>query len=110
MFYNLLVPLADQFQPLNLFRYLTFRTGGAIVTSLLISFALGPALAAMFAALPDAMRGAHAATSEALAPLVTKAVRTGDVVTIKGSLASRMKTVVDALLAMGGTPRRAANG
>ena len=44
MFYNLLVPFADQFQPLNLFRYLTFRTGGAIVTALLISFALGPAL------------------------------------------------------------------
>ena len=73
-------------------------------------FAAGPALAPMFAALPEAMRGAHEATSEALAPLLTKAVRAGDVVTIKGSLASRMKTVVDALLAMGGNPRRAANG
>jgi phospho-N-acetylmuramoyl-pentapeptide-transferase len=44
MFYNLLVPFADQFQPLNLFRYLTFRTGGAIVTALLISFVFGPRL------------------------------------------------------------------
>ena len=44
MFYNLLVPFADQFQPLNLFRYLTFRTGGAIVTALVISFVFGAPL------------------------------------------------------------------
>ena len=30
---DLLVPFADQFQPFNLFRYLTFRTGGAVMTS-----------------------------------------------------------------------------
>ncbi|WP_420405971.1 phospho-N-acetylmuramoyl-pentapeptide-transferase [Nisaea sp.] len=42
MLYNLLVPLADQFQVFNLFRYLTFRTGGAIMTALLIGFVLGP--------------------------------------------------------------------
>ena len=29
MLYNLLVPFAPEFGPLNLFRYLTFRTGGA---------------------------------------------------------------------------------
>ncbi len=33
---------ADQFGPLNLFRYLTFRTGGAVLTALLVSFILGP--------------------------------------------------------------------
>ncbi|MBI1205692.1 MAG: phospho-N-acetylmuramoyl-pentapeptide-transferase [Azospirillum sp.] len=44
MLYNLLYPLSDQFGPLNLFRYLTFRTGGAVVTALLISFLLGPRL------------------------------------------------------------------
>ena len=38
---DLLVPLADQFQPFNLFRYLTFRTGGAVMTSLFISFLFG---------------------------------------------------------------------
>jgi phospho-N-acetylmuramoyl-pentapeptide-transferase len=43
MFYNLLVPFADTFQAFNLFRYLTFRTGGAIVTALVLSFLLGPA-------------------------------------------------------------------
>jgi phospho-N-acetylmuramoyl-pentapeptide-transferase len=42
MLYNLLVPLSDEFQLLNVFRYLTFRTGGAIVTALIISFVLGP--------------------------------------------------------------------
>lgn len=42
MLYHLLVPLADQFQIFNLFRYLTFRTGGAIMTALLIGFVLGP--------------------------------------------------------------------
>jgi UDP-N-acetylmuramoyl-tripeptide--D-alanyl-D-alanine ligase len=73
-------------------------------------FAAGPALAPMFGALPETMRGAHEAASDSLAPLVARAVHAGDVVTIKGSLASRMRTVVDALLALGGKPRRAANG
>ena len=36
--------LADDFQLFNLFRYLTFRTGGAIMTALLISFVIGPAV------------------------------------------------------------------
>ncbi len=42
MLYNLLFPLAKYFEPFNLFRYLTFRTGGAILTALLISFWIGP--------------------------------------------------------------------
>ena len=33
MLYNLLYPLADQMPVFNLFRYITFRTGGAIITS-----------------------------------------------------------------------------
>jgi phospho-N-acetylmuramoyl-pentapeptide-transferase len=44
MLYPLLYPLADQFQAFNLFHYITFRSGGAVVTSLLISFVLGPRL------------------------------------------------------------------
>ena len=44
MLFNLLVPLAEEFGPLNLFRYLTFRTGGAVVTALLVSFLLGPTI------------------------------------------------------------------
>src|SRR5690606_38490601 len=46
MLYNLLVPLSEQFQVLNLFRYLTFRTGGAVITALVLAFLLGPALIA----------------------------------------------------------------
>jgi phospho-N-acetylmuramoyl-pentapeptide-transferase len=42
MLYNLLFPLADDFQIFNLFRYLTFRTGGAVMTALIISFLIGP--------------------------------------------------------------------
>ncbi|WP_029014037.1 phospho-N-acetylmuramoyl-pentapeptide-transferase [Niveispirillum irakense] len=42
MLYNLLYPLADEFQLFNLFRYITFRTGGAIMTALVISFVIGP--------------------------------------------------------------------
>jgi phospho-N-acetylmuramoyl-pentapeptide-transferase len=42
MLFNFLVPFADDFQAFNLFRYLTFRTGGAVMTALVISFVLGP--------------------------------------------------------------------
>jgi phospho-N-acetylmuramoyl-pentapeptide-transferase len=43
MLYNLLSPLADDFTIFNLFRYITFRTGGAVMTALVISFVMGPA-------------------------------------------------------------------
>src|SRR5579863_8387882 len=46
MLYPLLYPLADQFQAFNLFRYITFRSGGAVVTALLISFITGPRIIA----------------------------------------------------------------
>ncbi|MBP9752589.1 MAG: phospho-N-acetylmuramoyl-pentapeptide-transferase [Proteobacteria bacterium] len=41
MLYNLLSHHTDLFQGFNLFRYLTFRTGGAILTALLLSFTFG---------------------------------------------------------------------
>lgn len=44
MLYNLLAPLADEFTLFNLFRYLTFRTGGALLTALFIAFVLGPSV------------------------------------------------------------------
>src|SRR5258708_4207144 len=37
-----LFPLVSQFEALNLFRYITFRSGGAVVTALIISFIAGP--------------------------------------------------------------------
>jgi phospho-N-acetylmuramoyl-pentapeptide-transferase len=42
MLYNLLRPLADQFILFNLVRYITFRSGAACMTALLVSFVLGP--------------------------------------------------------------------
>jgi phospho-N-acetylmuramoyl-pentapeptide-transferase len=42
MLYLLLYPFADEFHAFNLFRYITFRSGGAVVTALLISFVFGP--------------------------------------------------------------------
>jgi phospho-N-acetylmuramoyl-pentapeptide-transferase len=46
MLYHLLFPLADDFVFFNVFRYLTFRSGGAILTALLLSFCIGPAMIA----------------------------------------------------------------
>ncbi len=42
MLYHVLFPLAEQFAVLNVFRYLTFRTGGAMMTALVVSFMIGP--------------------------------------------------------------------
>jgi phospho-N-acetylmuramoyl-pentapeptide-transferase len=44
MLYNLLAPLSETSLAFNLFRYITFRTGGAIMTALFLSFVLGPAV------------------------------------------------------------------
>jgi phospho-N-acetylmuramoyl-pentapeptide-transferase len=44
MLYNLLFPLADEYSIFNLFKYLTFRTGGAVLTSLTLAFIFGPAI------------------------------------------------------------------
>lgn len=44
MLYNFLLPLAGDIRIFNLFRYLTFRSGGAIITALIISFIVGPRL------------------------------------------------------------------
>ena len=41
MLYHLFVPLADDFGFFNLFRYITFRSGGALMTTLLVCFLFG---------------------------------------------------------------------
>ena len=41
---DLLTPLAGEYQFFNLFRYITFRTGGAIVTALIFVLLFGPGL------------------------------------------------------------------
>ena len=42
--FNLLASLGDQIIVFNLFRYLTFRSGAACLTALVLSFMIGPAL------------------------------------------------------------------
>ncbi len=42
MFYHLFVELSDQISALNVFRYITFRTGGALMTALFLVFMFGP--------------------------------------------------------------------
>jgi phospho-N-acetylmuramoyl-pentapeptide-transferase len=47
MLYHLMVSLSDQVSALNVFRYITFRTGGAVMTALLFVFLFGPGLISM---------------------------------------------------------------
>ncbi len=47
MLYLWLAPFADEWAFFNLFKYLTFRTGGAIMTALLICFIFGPGIIRM---------------------------------------------------------------
>jgi phospho-N-acetylmuramoyl-pentapeptide-transferase len=42
LLYYLLVPLSKQYHVLNLFTYVTFRSAGAAVTSILLTFFVGP--------------------------------------------------------------------
>ncbi len=44
MLYNLLYPLSNEYTFLNLFKYLTFRTGGAIFTALFLCFLIAPVI------------------------------------------------------------------
>lgn len=81
------------------------RLHGALAEPLLAAgidlvYCCGPHMHHLFDRLPAERRGGHAATSADLAPLVTAAVRAGDVVMVKGSLGSRMAVVVAALDAL----------
>lgn len=46
MLYNLLSPFADDFILFNLFRYLTFRTGAAVMTAFVLCLFMGPRMIA----------------------------------------------------------------
>jgi UDP-N-acetylmuramoyl-tripeptide--D-alanyl-D-alanine ligase len=64
-------------------------------------FTCGPHMARLHDALPPARRGAHAPDSAALVADVLDALRPGDVLLVKGSLGSRMASIVAALDAQG---------
>ena len=55
---------------------------------------------ALYDKMPPANQGAHTQTSDELAKIVPDALIPGDVVLVKGSLGSKMKTVVETLRAM----------
>lgn len=44
MFYHIFVPLINHFTALNIFKYITFRAGYAMVTALILSFVLAPVI------------------------------------------------------------------
>ncbi|MBL6928001.1 MAG: UDP-N-acetylmuramoylalanyl-D-glutamyl-2,6-diaminopimelate--D-alanyl-D-alanine ligase [Rhodospirillales bacterium] len=78
-------------------------------------FTAGTDMELLWEALPNDLRAGHAANAETLAPMVTAAIRAGDVVMVKGSAGSRTTKVVEALLALGanggnGTPEKVVNG
>lgn len=62
-------------------------------------FACGPLMRGLYDGLPSTLRGAYAAQASGLEPLVLDAIRAGDVVTVKGSLGSRMGPIVKAVVA-----------
>ncbi len=60
-------------------------------------FTCGPLMAELSAALPACRRGAHGADSAALVAPLRAALRDGDVLLVKGSLGSRMATLIAGL-------------
>jgi UDP-N-acetylmuramoyl-tripeptide--D-alanyl-D-alanine ligase len=65
-------------------------------------FLCGPHMKALWQRLAATQKGVHRPDSAALAGEVAAALRAGDVIAIKGSLGSKMKNVVDAVLAASG--------
>lgn len=60
-------------------------------------FAAGPLMQRLFLALPGDLQGAWRESAADLEPIVSAAVRKGDIVVIKGSHGSRMSAIVEAL-------------
>lgn len=65
-------------------------------------FLCGPHMQALWSRLAPAQRGVHRPDSAALAAEFAAALQAGDVVAVKGSLGSKMKIVVDAVVAASG--------
>lgn len=61
-------------------------------------FCCGPHMAFLYERLPHAIKGGYAETSLELIPLVLETVETGDMISVKASLGTRVKPIVDALL------------
>lgn len=61
-------------------------------------FCCGPFMTYLYERLPKTMQGGYAQTSVELIPLVLDAVQTGDIISVKASLGTRVKPIVEALL------------
>jgi UDP-N-acetylmuramoyl-tripeptide--D-alanyl-D-alanine ligase len=66
-----------------------------------VVFTAGAGMGALHRALPPRLRGTHAPDSSRLAQRVVEALKAGDVVAVKGSLGSKMKVIVEAIVALG---------
>jgi UDP-N-acetylmuramoyl-tripeptide--D-alanyl-D-alanine ligase len=71
-------------------------------------FCAGPLMRALWDALPPSRRGAWTETAAELAPRVVEAVRSGDVVVVKGSNGSKASVIARALAALDASERGAA--
>jgi UDP-N-acetylmuramoyl-tripeptide--D-alanyl-D-alanine ligase len=69
----------------------------AVVGSVDCLFTCGPLMRNLFDAVPESLRGAHAASAADLAPIVAGALARGDAILVKGSLGSGMKRVIEAI-------------
>lgn len=63
-----------------------------------IVFCCGPLMAYLYERLPSSLRGGYAPTSLELIPLVLKNIEVGDIISVKASLGTQVKPIVDALL------------
>jgi UDP-N-acetylmuramoyl-tripeptide--D-alanyl-D-alanine ligase len=63
-------------------------------------FCCGPYMAYLYVRLPNAMRGGYAPTSLELIPFVMEAVEPGDIISVKASLGTQIKPIVEALLSL----------
>jgi UDP-N-acetylmuramoyl-tripeptide--D-alanyl-D-alanine ligase len=82
----------------------------AVISSADCLFTCGPLMRNLFDAVPEALRGAHAANSAALAPIVAAAIGRGDAILVKGSLGSGMKRVIEAIESAACRPSTASAG
>jgi len=64
-----------------------------------VLYACGPMMKFLYDYLPPTMRGAYEPDSTSLAPRVAANLRAGDAILVKGSLGSKMRVVVEALIA-----------
>jgi UDP-N-acetylmuramoyl-tripeptide--D-alanyl-D-alanine ligase len=75
-----------------------------------LAFLVGPQMRGLYDLLPDAMHGAHRASSDEMVQPLLAALKAGDTVLIKGSLGTRMAPLVEAVRALGGGSKKTANG